>query len=591
MHLRAVRKTRLTILLGAAVVGTGALGQSVPPAVVQLGLHSGDQAPGLPAGFTLYWISPPVIDFQGNLGCSASLDGPEVHLGNGGALFYGPPGGMSKFLWESEQCPGMASGVVLGPGLRDCMAWPTKAGWWVLNPKIAGPGITEDVNDRVVLVGPPGDLVLVMQAGDQALGCEPGVYTDPRSFGGWLTDDGTEEGEHWLLVCADLAGAGVTLLNDHACWAGTRDNLQLIYRKGMPAPGCGWMFGNMVDPIISDAGQVAFFGDACGGGRWIGGPDWSGADPLTMLVHDDFAVPTMPEFTWRYSAQCHTELNVHGRMLEAGSIRGPGVTTANDRVLFYRDDSGYHLMHREGDPVPSVGPDVTVSGFGGCWINNRDEAIYGLIYAGPGITEANKRSVWFGPLGATSQSLRDNDPAPTFGPDVLISVVGAVSAFAAMNDVGDVVGPSLIVGPGITDEDNVILWLRHHVLQRWAPLLRGGSALGPYTVFAPDESDFGYAYGSGTGGADGRAQSLNDIGQLAMRLEFTDGTHGVFRITPGFGDMDRDGDVDEMDFSEAASCWAGPDRPLPRGCEAMDLDGDGDLDLADQALFQQLLTD
>ena len=36
------------------------------------------------------------------------------------------------------------------------------------------------------------------------------------------------------------------------------------------------------------------------------------------------------------------------------------------------------------------------------------------------------------------------------------------------------------------------------------------------------------SYWNKTGGSDGKLQSFNDAGHLAIRLEFTDGTHGVF---------------------------------------------------------------
>jgi hypothetical protein len=577
-------------LLAAAVLVTAALGQSAPPPVLQLGLHSGEQAPGLPEGFTLFWISAPGIGPQGNLLVVAILDGPEVHSGNGAALFYGPPGGMTKFLWESEQCPGMPAGVVVGPALINGSLNVTKSGWFVLGPWLDGPGIVPGVNDHVLLVGPPGDMVKVMQAGDQAPGCESGVYIDGEStsFGGMLTDDGTEEGEHWLLVCADLAGPGVTSQNDRAYWAGTRDNLHLIYREGMQAPGYVFAFTDVQDVIVSDAGQVAFKGNAAGAGRWIGGPDWTGADPLTMLVHDGLPVAGMPEgLTWRYSAGCSTELNIHGHMPEGGTIRGPGVTTANDRVMFFKDDSGYHLMHREGDPMPEVGPGVTLSAPGGGWINNRGEALYYVGYAGTGISDANRWAIYFGPLGAAQQTLRDSDPAPTFNVGILLSRVSGMTD-AAMNEVGDVVGPTLISGPGVTDKDKVVLWLRHHVLQRWTPLLRSGSTYGPYTIFAQDQYDFAYGYACATGGADGKGRSFDNRAVLGMKLQLADGTHAVFRITSPFGDMDRDGDVDSLDWVESPNCWSGPGQAVAPGCEALDLDGDGDVDLADLAMFQQL---
>jgi len=58
------------------------------------------------------------------------------------------------------------------------------------------------------------------------------------------------------------------------------------------------------------------------------------------------------------------------------------------------------------------------------------------------------------------------------------------------------------------------------------------------------------------------------------------------------GDLDGDGDVDLADFVLFADCLSGPGVAYPVGCDAADLEGagDGDVDLADFAVFQELFT-
>ena len=68
----------------------------------------------------------------------------------------------------------------------------------------------------------------------------------------------------------------------------------------------------------------------------------------------------------------------------------------------------------------------------------------------------------------------------------------------------------------MTSADNVVLWLRHHVLQPLgAADAERRDAVGdaPSTLLKQATSDFGYW--SETSGADGRRQSLNDSGVLA----------------------------------------------------------------------------
>ena len=583
----------------AAVWASAAVGQDLPGAIIEPVAHSGDPAPGIP-GFTLYSVVLSRIDGAGNVMFFAFLDGPEVEEGNGRAIFYGQPGNVQKLFWESEQAPDMPEGVVIADLLTAGENF-SETGWIAFTPGLAGPGIEPGVNDRALFVGPPGDFQKVLQGGDQAPGCDPGVYIDVgygTSFGGRLSDKGT------LYVSGYLAGPGVTGANDRARWIGTRDNLELVYREGMQAPGCepGVVFTSADSIVHNDAGQIGFRGSLIGPGvtsendmgHWLGGPG-----TLTKIARMGDQVPEMADgVTWMTVAGAGAGTNSPGEsgdsggpgdVAEPGIIQGSGVTEADDYVLFLGDGDGLYLVAREGDPAPEAGPGVYFETFGGCRINNRTEVFYLVKYAGPGITDSNKWAMYFGPYGAGQLTLRDGDPAPTFPPDVTLWRVNATPSLTAMNDVGDIIAPMQIAGPGVTEDDKVVLWLRHRVLQRWVPLLRSGSSIGGRTVYAADEGDFGQGYCKKTGGADGKRQSLNDQGMLAIVLQFTDGTEGVFRISPPvFGDGDQDGDVDLADWSLMAGCLTGPDGGLPPDCSAFDLDADGDVDLVDHRLFQQL---
>lgn len=52
-------------------------------------------------------------------------------------------------------------------------------------------------------------------------------------------------------------------------------------------------------------------------------------------------------------------------------------------------------------------------------------------------------------------------------------------------------------------------------------------------------------------------------------------------------DLDRDCDVDAVDFSLFRQCVSGPQQPLNPGCEASDLDGDNDVDQSDFGILQK----
>ena len=579
-----MRACRLTTFAAVGVIVSLARAQDSPPAIIEAVAQVGDPAPGIP-GFTLGWCGKPVIDGTGNVMFFAVLDGPEEHAGNDTAIFYGLPGDLQKLIWASEPAPDMPEGVVISSLWYAGENYAEDTGWIAFAAFISGPDIEPGFNDRVLYVGPPDDLCKAMQAGEQAIGCEPGAYPGSEWFGGRLSDNGT------LMAGSELGGTGIW--GDQAIWIGTRDNLELVYRKNMQVPGLpeGVHFQSGNDFVHNDAGEIAFRAGLDGPGittqndkgQWLGGPG-----TLAAIIREGDPVPSIPGAVFSIAPSgSTTNINTPGNTAECALIQGEGVTEDNDRVYLHYVDEELCLIGREGDAAPGAGESVYIEYYNGCRINNRGEILYQAKLAGLGISEDNQAAVYFGPPGAGRLALRDQDPAPTFPPETSLSAVGYVPGLVAMNDLGDIVTPTQIEGPGVTEDDKVVLWLWHRILKRWIPLLRSAMTIADRTVYAADQGDFGYGYCSATAGADGKYQSFNDLAMLAIRLEFTDGTEGIFRISPPvFGDADQDGDVDSADWLAMQSCCT--DSTLVPGCGVFDLDADGDVDLVDQAMFQEL---
>jgi hypothetical protein len=214
----------------------------------------GDPAPGLPAGFVYSYLSVPQIDAAGNVFFKAFVDGPGVSDANNMAIFYGPPGAVSKLVWESDPAFDLPGAVVSYiPAATPSVA---ENGLIVLTLEVSGDGITPYYNDRVIYVGTPGSFVRIVQAADQAIECPPGTYYDGSydELGGELSDNGT------LFVWSALAGEGVTGWNDYGAWVGPPDDLHLVYRDDMQAAQCpeGVLYRSANLFSFNDLGQVAF---------------------------------------------------------------------------------------------------------------------------------------------------------------------------------------------------------------------------------------------------------------------------------------------------------------------------------------------
>jgi len=257
-------------------------------------------------------------------------------------------------------------------------------------------------------------------------------------------------------------------------WIGPPDELELVFITGMQAPGCapGVVFTNATFIVHNDAGEIGFKGTLLGPGvtsanyygHWQGPP---GA--LRKVACSSEPAADMPAgVTYKQVPAGGVAFNAAGQTGEIAYIQGSGVAPSNDVVRYVGNSDGLYAVLREGQPAPlEVGPDVTVLPGSSVLINDRGEELGSVQYAGPGITDANKWAVYFGPIGAPRQVMRDGDPAPGFPDGTTLVLAGALPALAALNRVGDIVGITEIAGPGVTDEDKLVLWMRPHALRRW----------------------------------------------------------------------------------------------------------------------------
>ncbi len=539
-----------------------------------------EPAAGLP-GLWYATVGVTGIDAAGNVLFWAYVDGPGVTPENRMALFYAPPGAAQVLVREGQPAFDMAEGVIVS-SLYSAAENISQDGEIVFQAQVSGPGITGGVNDKVLYVGTPGAFHKIRQSGDPAPDC-PGYYQHAPT--GNFSPHGT-------LLVNDYLGPDYQW---RVVWIGPPDDLALAYVTGMQAPACapGVVFSYISFIVHNDAGAIGFVGTLLGPGvtssnnrgHWQGPP---GA--IEKISRSSESAPDMPEgVTYRTAAGGGVGLNAGGQTTEQSFIQGVGISSANDYVLYIGNGPALHVAAREGDPVLEVGPDVTVATTSRALISDRGDVLYDVRYAGTGITEANRASLWFGSFEARQQVMRDTEPAPAFPLGTTICALGGFTACAEMNSAGDFVGTTEIAGPNVTPDNDVVLWTRRQALQRWVPLLRTGDVLGAHVVFAEDAFDLSHGYGRSAGG-DGQPRTLNDHGVLAMGLDFTDGTHGVYRISPPvFGDADGDGEVGIGDLRLMAHAWTGPGSGAGPEREVFDLDADGDVDLADQALLQQLL--
>ena len=490
----------------------------------------GDAAPGTEAGTVFgptpngYVIVVPTIDDDGRLAFPAMLQGPSIGSSNHSGLWAGVPGAIALVARAGAQAPGLATGVRYQGFPFDFALIAPQLGSnrLAFTATLTGPGIDPD-NDDVIYSGSAGSLNLLAREGVDAPGVPAGVHFTTMAL--HMSENGH------ALVQGTVHGPGVTTETNEGFWTDRTGTLTLLFREGDPAP---------------DTAPGVVFG---GAGQFIG----TGYSFLGVQ--------------WN---------NVSEEGLQ-GNVTGPGVDTFNNEALYIEQNGQLQLLAREGDDVPGVGPNVdfgansVTAQFGTIAFNELGHAAFDARIGGGSVTTTH--ALFSNHTGTLDLVGMPFDPAPgtsdQFGLvfDPHLSSAGRLAFRASLAGAGsyppfgvwwDQTGalgsysPLVLPGQAVTDRAGVtivsVTWMRGFnaagklVLQ--ADLADGVSSANPAIVMADPsgalrvvvaQGDLVDARGNGT---EYRQVSrfdfgrLNEAGQMSLRLEFTDGSFGFYRVSP-----------------------------------------------------------
>lgn len=164
---------------------------------------------------------------------------------------------------------------------------------------------------------------------------EPAPGINGARFSNFLAENGTPTGQ--VVFRAMITGTGITSKNNQGIWQGTPGTLSFIAATGLPAPG---MAANVV---------------------------WS-----------------------RFLQVCPQ----NNRMLIRALLRGPGITAANDEILYLRqEDNSYLVLYREGRELPGLG---RATGMGIIRLEADVDGSYGFITTAKGTSAATNLVLYGG---------------------------------------------------------------------------------------------------------------------------------------------------------------------------------------------------
>jgi len=239
--------------------------------------REGDPAPGAPVGVRLGAITSPLSFCQNNVGRIAfsALDST-----NTSSLWAEGAGGLELVARSGSQAPGAPTGVNFN-GVGEQQNF-NDAGQTAFQAGLTG------INNRGIFADASGSLRAVALRDGAAPGTSAGVTFISFTASTDLNNAGQ------VSFAANIFGTGVVSgTNSQGIWSEGSGSLALVVRAGDHAPGTasGVNFStafNFWDPVLNDAGQIAFIDNLSdGSGSFVGSGIWSGSSGNLALIARD----------------------------------------------------------------------------------------------------------------------------------------------------------------------------------------------------------------------------------------------------------------------------------------------------------------
>jgi hypothetical protein len=238
-------------------------------------------------------------------------------------------------------------------------------------------------------------------------------------------------------------------------------------------------------------------------------------------------------------------------------------------VFAFDARDGLHAVAVPGTPIPALGVGFVVNSAYGYEVNNRGEVIVSASVIGPDPAGQSLGSVLVWKDDTLRPVLTDNDSAPGIDPGIKVSAI----AMQNLNSSGESLVTATLSGPGVDATNNSALWATDP-LGHFQLIARTGDA---QKINGVDRLVKQVNFSMPHLG-DASVPAMNDAGQVAYQLKFTDGSVANMLATlPSViaGDADNDLGVDIKDFDILVDHYGQPGTRV-----------DGDFDYDGLVTFQ-----
>ncbi len=525
---------------------------------------TGEQAPGMPNGVILDELNRPDINASGHVAFAAIFAGPGVTTANDNTLWSDRSGALSQVAREGAQAVGLPAMVVYKsfpvPILND-------EGRLTFESILSGPGVNFENDEGVFSEGTSGVLGVVAREGDQAAGVPANI-----DYSGIVYVRFNNEGR--VVFSGNVKGTGVDVTNQACIWSGFPGGVSLVVRENNQAPelpaGVLLASTSSLEPVLGGDNRSAFFFGLSGVGVNMTNNNaiYAGtvSSPMLIARKGDPAPGTLAGVL--LGSLLRPRTNQAGETAFLVFLEG-NVDSTNNRAILSEGQSGaLHLVARTGNAGPAEAQGSVFSNLNTPLICANGAAVFTAILTGGDIDDSNDECICSDDGGALNFVAREGDPAPGLADGIIFAgdSVAMISAFdgqIVMNAKGQAAFSARIDGPGVDATNNRGIWI-HDPVVGVRQILRFGEDIDVLPGDSRTIQDFIWI--SDSGGSDGRPCAMNDSGQLALWVRFTDGSEAII-VTE---DADDDGTADALD-----NC------PLTVNVDQADSDNDGTGDACD----------
>jgi hypothetical protein len=503
---------------------------SGPPPVSPLPLESpavlGAQAPGLDPGIVFSYFGDISLNNDGDAVVYARVSGAGISAANDGSVWVLDENGFNLLIREGDAMP-VGAGTVAEPLSSVRM---TNTGVSHFMSGVAGTGVTTATN-AAGWVDDGTSVTPFYLKGTTFSNVFNGVSQQTN------TDDGYFAGQ------LKLVSGSVTAANDTGVWKTEADGtVTPAVREGAVIAGAVKV-GNLMNRVAVGSNGMGVYPAYLTGvtpaatNRAVLKQDFYNGGAPVIVVQSQIAGSVPGVAGGLFSTFSSESVNASGKvaigaMLVTGAAGG-GVTSAEDTGIWREDASGnLELVIREGEQVTGRDPGVVYAIFSEHWLLDDGGMVVQATLRGSGVTGSNNSGLWhIDAAGTKTLLVGTGETVAELGgaqvsafnlrPDVSAAGKYAVTVKLTTGVAGTVLGTNLVLLAGdVTTPGTFSLKLRSGDAYSV-----GGTAREIRNMFLGHVSG---NHSTTTGGTGGMSRAVNDAGQVAVWLEFTDGTKGMF---------------------------------------------------------------